>query len=338
MDAQVYLHLRLEAQRCRQQRDFQAEYVQSLQGLECSRQAMRNSWSIWNPQRAAAQQLQQAIAAGTLTLQETVQARLEASGTLPPVPGTLAAPEALSRGWYPHERPFLWPAPRDPASYTQHPLKPSEYRVQELQQPFDEQGVLQGGLGSGTQPTAAGRTFDALVRPSPTGLFTQDAAFWQTVHMGGDGWEEQQVAAAAAAKAEWAAKVVVQDTAMHVVPGTGDRASAQADKYCNLLKGAPMKKGLKVGHVPPPPVSMHSQVPWQAPPLAAAGSTAGSTAAADSIGAALKPRITSAEKSKWAGPSDFDAVGIRSRSVVAKPGFSDAANASLHDSYYADEA
>lgn len=87
-------------------------------------------------------------------------------------------------------------------------------------------------LSCRTQPTAAGRTFDALVRPSPTGLFTQDAAFWQTVHMGGDGWEEQQVAAAAAAKAEWAAKVVVQDTAMHVVPGTGDRASAQVCILC----------------------------------------------------------------------------------------------------------
>jgi hypothetical protein len=45
--------------------------------------------------------------------------------------------------------------------------------------------------------------------------------------MGGDGWEEQQAAAAAASKAEWAAKVVVKDTAMHVVPGSGDRASAQ---------------------------------------------------------------------------------------------------------------
>jgi hypothetical protein len=52
----------------------------------------------------------------------------------------------------------------------------------------------------------------------------------------------------------------------------------------------------------------------------------------------MKPRVTSAEKSKWVGAKDFDAVAIRTRSVVAKPGFSDAANASLHDSYYAEEA
>jgi hypothetical protein len=116
---------------------------------------------------------------------------------------------------------------------------------------------------------------------------------------------------------------------------------AQADKYANLLKGPPVKKGLKVAHVPPPPVSMHSQGPWQAPAAAAAAAvsgTASSPSAAGSIGAAMKPRVTSAEKSKWMGPQDFAAVGIRLRSVVAKPGFSDAANASLHDGYYADEA
>ncbi|WIA32397.1 hypothetical protein OEZ86_003226 [Tetradesmus obliquus] len=339
MDNEVYLHLRLEAQRRRQQRDFQAEYVQGLHGLECSRQQIRDSWATWNPQRAAAQQLQEAITAGTLTLQDTIKARLEASTPLPPVPGTLAAPEALSRGWYPHQAPFLWPAPRDPATYNTHPLKPSEYRVQELGEPFDGEQ----GLGAGPQPlaaaaaAAAGHTFDSLVRPSPTGLFTRDPAFWQTVHMGGDGWEAQQAAAAAAAKLEWAAKVVVKDTAIHVVPGTGDRASAQADKYGNLLKGPPLKKGLKVAHVPPAPVSMHSQVPWQAPAPEAAAAGA-SASAAGSIGAVLKPRLTSAEKSKWVGPKDFDVVGIRARSVVAKPGFSDAANASLHDSYYQDEA
>ncbi|WIA12268.1 hypothetical protein OEZ85_012330 [Tetradesmus obliquus] len=338
MDNEVYLHLRLEAQRRRQQRDFQAEYVQGLHGLECSRQQIRDSWATWNPQRAAAQQLQEAITAGTLTLQDTIKARLETSTPLPPVPGTLAAPEALSRGWYPHQAPFLWPAPRDPATYNTHPLKPSEYRVQELGEPFDgEQGL--GAWSQQLAAAAAGHTFDSLVRPSPTGLFTHDPAFWQTLHMGGDGWEEQQAAAAAAAKAEWAAKVVVKDTAIHVVPGTGDRASAQADKYGNLLKGPPLKKGLKAAHVPSAPVSMHSQVPWQAPPPAAAAAAAVGTSpsAAGSIGAVLKPWLTSAEKSKWVGPKDFDAVGIRSRSVVAKPGLNDAANASLHDSYYVSE-
>jgi hypothetical protein len=46
-----------------------AVLLQGLHGLEVSRQAIRDSWASWNPQRAATQQLQEAIAAGTLTLQ-----------------------------------------------------------------------------------------------------------------------------------------------------------------------------------------------------------------------------------------------------------------------------
>lgn len=72
-------------------------------------------------------------------------------------------------------------------------------------------------------------TFDPLVKPRPHGLFTQDPAFWCTVHLGGDGYEEQLAQQAAAAKAAWADRVVVKDKAAHFhgLPGTGDKASAQ---------------------------------------------------------------------------------------------------------------
>lgn len=115
-------------------------------------------------------------------------------------------------------------------------------------------------------------------------------------------------------------------------------AVPQADKYSNILKGVPAKKGLKIAHVPPPPVSMLSQAPWEGPaaPPPAAGSSGdgpGSLAAA-AVGAVLKPRVTSAERAKWVGQKDFDALGNKPRSAVAKPGCSDAANASLHDRYY----
>jgi len=70
-------------------------------------------------------------------------------------------------------------------------------------------------------------SFDPICRPSPDGLFTQDPAFWQTVHLGGDGWEEHLAQQAAAAKAAWAGKVVVKDTHFHALPGTGDKAAAQ---------------------------------------------------------------------------------------------------------------
>jgi hypothetical protein len=201
--------------------------------------------------------------------------------------------------------------------------------------------------------------FDRLVRPSG-GLFTQDPAFWQTVHLGGDGWEAQQAADAAAARAAWASKVVVSDPVFHGLPGTGDKAAAQvgwlvwsmgrdrardagmmrvlrallrhptprppptqADRLQNLLKGAPKKKGLQLSHVPPPPVSMHASTPWEPPQQAAAASSSGT--AAGSLG------TCAAERSKWIGPADFDATGNKTRSALARPGFSDAATAALHD-------
>lgn len=66
-----------------------------------------------------------------------------------------------------------------------------------------------------------------MIHGAPGGLFTTDPAYWQTVHLGGDCWEEQLAAAKAGARADWAAKVVVKDPAIHVIPGTGDKASAQ---------------------------------------------------------------------------------------------------------------
>lgn len=43
--------------------------LQLLHELQVSKQEVRDSWATWNPQRAAAKQLEEAIAAGTLTLQ-----------------------------------------------------------------------------------------------------------------------------------------------------------------------------------------------------------------------------------------------------------------------------
>ena len=90
----------------------------------------------------------------------------------------------------------------------------------------------------------------------------------------------------------------------------------QADRMANILKGTPVKKGLKAPHVQPPPVSMFLTDAWQ-PPRAAA-SLAASTAAA-------------ADKAKWMSSRDFDAVNNKTRSAVARPGFSDATTAALHD-------
>jgi hypothetical protein len=95
------------------------------------------------------------------------------------------------------------------------------------------------------------------------------------------------------------------------------RLAIQADRIANILKGQPLKKGLKVTHVPPPPVSMFLTETWQPAAAAAAGSSLTVSTAAD--------------KAKWVSQKDFDAVNKKQRSAVAKPGFSDATTAALHE-------
>jgi hypothetical protein len=85
--------------------------------------------------------------------------------------------------------------------------------------------------------------FDPLAKPRPHGLFTQDPAFWRTVHLGGDGYEEQLAQQAAAAKAAWADKVVVKDIHFHGLPGTGDKASSQVIAFMLALGGGGQGRG-----------------------------------------------------------------------------------------------
>eukprot|EP00775_Hariotina_reticulata_P008650 gene8650-8831_t len=347
---EVYLHLRLEGQRQRALRNYPAENIQALPALADSKQFLRDSWSSWNPQRAAAQQLEQDIQDGRLTLQDTVNAKRQAQQEQDMLTAACSTStrtqswqhhqQQRPEGAVPHPAPFLWPAPRDPASYNVHPKRPSGFRQEELQQPWDEVALLAGRQdfagsvpavpGSADAVNEARASFNTVLRPLRDGLFTQDHAFWKTVHLGGDGWDQQQTEAAAAAKAEWAARLVVKDPVLHVVPGTGDKAAAQADRLSNLLKGAPVKKGFKVAYSPAAPVSMQLQVPWQPAVTAASGGNGSSTG----VGVMATHRVTAAENKKWVCDRDFDATGVKQRSCLAKPGFSDASTAALHDSGY----
>lgn len=62
--------------------------------------------------------------------QDTIKAYREATASPPPTtnPAKIDPELAKTLGFFPHGKPFLWPAPRDPATYNTHPLKPSEYR------------------------------------------------------------------------------------------------------------------------------------------------------------------------------------------------------------------
>jgi len=74
-------------------------------------QALRAAWAAWNPQRAAAKELERRVVAGEITLQDTIIAR-QLGPACEPVPGTLHPDEAESQGWYGHPKPFLWLMPR----------------------------------------------------------------------------------------------------------------------------------------------------------------------------------------------------------------------------------
>jgi hypothetical protein len=174
-----------------------AAALQALSSLSASKQPLRDAWASWNPQRAAALDLQQQIEEGTLTLEvsthihrlpvvsrpsqmqrrhsqqrccsrtctnpnqmqckqrahclrmcfqpllhDTIKAYQEAASPVSaPEPGHLDPQQARTLGWYPYGKPWLWPAPRDPATYNTHPLKPSDSRVEELQEAWQEGGL-----------------------------------------------------------------------------------------------------------------------------------------------------------------------------------------------------
>jgi len=67
---------------------------------------------------------------------------------------------------------------------------------------------------------------------------------------------------------------------------------------------------------------MYTELPWS-PSGAAAAVTAGTAGALAGSAAA--------DRSKWVSQKDFDALCNKQRSAVAKPGFSDALTAALHD-------
>ncbi len=91
-------------------------------------------------------------------------------------------------------------APRhlqDPGSYAIHPHAPSEFRKEQLAEPWEESTAANAFLQT---PTAgAGPNFITTVKNSQ-GLFGQDPEFWKTVHLGGSGRAREEEARKAAEK------------------------------------------------------------------------------------------------------------------------------------------
>jgi len=194
-------------------------------------------------------------------------------------------------------------------------LQPSKQRQEELHLPWEE-GALHKQLSLRKAPEGVPE-FLTAIHGSSSGLFTKDPAFWQTVHCGGDSWEELQQELKTAAKEAWKDKVVVKYVHFHTL-GYSTDTPAQGDKYKGLLKDSPQKKGFKVAEAPPAPISMDLATPWQGSMVRATGS------------------LGHCDKTKWMSEQPFTALGTKQRSQISMPGRSDATTAAMHDSYYKD--
>lgn len=91
-------------------------------------------------------------------VQDTLKAWREVSTDHPHPAGRLDPQQAKALGWYPHDKPFLYPAPRDPATYNTHPLKPSDFRYQHRPDIAGEGEVT----AAGPETAPAGGTHDCM--------------------------------------------------------------------------------------------------------------------------------------------------------------------------------
>jgi hypothetical protein len=85
---------------------------------------------------------------------------------------------------------------------------------------------------------------------------------------------------------------------------------------------------------------MHASLPWTPPPAAAAAAPAAAAHSGSSGAAAATPPgsrkaraagAAAAQRAQWVSHKDFNALCNKTRSAVAKPGYSDSANAALHE-------
>ncbi|KAG2498371.1 hypothetical protein HYH03_003630 [Edaphochlamys debaryana] len=263
-----YLHMRAEARMRRLQQDFLSLNRDTVRQLESRTGQIKESWREWNPQRTAAEQLLAALASGNIGPEELAAMHANKRWEPPPRPGLISRGDAVTRGWYPHPSPFRWPSPRRPEAYREISNKPSDYRVEELAEPWEE-GTLHRGIEfrGGPLPGFGGGAPDFLtaIRGDQTGLFGTDAEYWKTVHLGGVGREAELQATRRAEAEDWRRRLVVADPVMRTVLPQLPLTVAQADKLAPLLKDEPSKKGFKIAHVPPAPINAQLAVPWTDP-------------------------------------------------------------------------
>ena len=93
-------------------------------------------------------------------------------------------------------------------------------------------------------------------------MHSKNADFFTSVHLCGEGLVKEQAEAKQQEIAKWNSKVVVDDVHFYSIIKSRKNVS-QTDRNEITLKGPPVKKGFKISHANPVPVSMHINVPYE---------------------------------------------------------------------------
>ena len=162
----------------------------------------------------------------------------------------------LSKSKYTTKSGFVYPAPKDPEEYKKHPRQLSQSRRDQLKEPWEEPGSA--GIIDEPQPWEMPGVidFDTIPDLKPKlfggyradGVQEDDKIFFRSVHMGGDGVEQEMHDAEKRKKQEWLDAVIVDN--IHYQPHYGERGNkpSQLGKLDDILSRPPQKLGLKVVH------------------------------------------------------------------------------------------
>eukprot|EP00798_Chlamydomonas_sp_ICE-L_P018236 gene18236-24687_t len=311
----AYMRMREEARQRRLELDYLKTNVEMLDSLATMSQPLRDAWATWNPQRKAAKDLEASVKAGTVTLEETMDAH-KPTRDREIIPGTISMKESMHKGWYPHQGPFRWPIPKEPGTYAAMAKKPSDFRVEQLADQWVE-GEMFEGLQA--RPAEPGLLPMITTVKNPTGQFNLDPEFVKTIHSGGKGREKELAEDKQKEKLEWHSKLVVDTPIMKVTLPLRPKPS-QTDRMNHILQDDPKKKGFKISHVPADTTTLHQNLPYvELPPV-------------PNLRGDAKGRI---DKNTFTLPGTNFAKDIaKDKRAISKPNLNQSWKASLKDSRY----
>lgn len=235
---------------------------------------------------------------------------------------SLARDEEPSR--WKTRRGFVYPAPKLASDYATHPGRPTDYRRQELAEPWTEaadadrrETALEWRRAAEhAASSASGTGFVVAADPTPLagGVFGYvDGAgapvpahnFFRSVHGPAGGPDDLRAVFAAREAEEAARRVIVDDPAFHVVHS---KDSSVVGRLGSLLQGEPRKLGLRLGAAPPAPMTITATGPWEP-----------RTAVAATLSRSASDATAFLGKTATGVPVDFHTSVAPRRSAVYRP-------------------